>query len=176
MDQRLRDLRREAEALLQKITAAEVTSPGLLRPIADMQEAEGSYVVEIELPGVRLGEVQVYSQNNCIVVEGLKPSPELPTTRPTTASPLSRLRGTNPSGITPISYQCLEREYGPFRRAFSFPGPCDLSQARASLQGGLLTILVPKLAEDRRSRRRPIPISDVAATPLLPLSDGHGGR
>lgn len=164
MDHRLRDLRREAEALLQKITAAEVTSPGLLRPVADLHEADGLYLLEVELPGVRLGEVQVYSQNNCIVVEGIKPSPELPKTR------IKALvsRGTNPSSITPVSYQCLEREYGPFRRAFAFPGPCDLSQARAQLVGGLLTIAVPVINEDRRSRRRPIAVQGLPAS--LPAS------
>ena len=38
MDNRLRDLRREAEALLERINAAEVATPGLLRPIADIHE------------------------------------------------------------------------------------------------------------------------------------------
>jgi HSP20 family molecular chaperone IbpA len=61
--------------------------------------------------------------------------------------------------MTPVTYQCLEREYGPFRRTFSLPGPADLGQARAELSGGVLTILVPMLAEDRRNVRRPITIT-----------------
>lgn len=163
MDNRLRDLRREAEALLERINAAEVATPGLLRPIADIHELAGHYVLEVELPGVRPGEVQVYSQHNCLVVEGIKPSPELP--RGFARPPLSPQQ---PSSMTPVSYQCLERQYGPFRRIFSLPGPCDLSQTRAELSGGLLTIIVPALAEDRRSRRRPVPIATHQGQPATP--------
>lgn len=195
MDNRLRDLRREAEALLERITAAEVATPGLLRPLADIHELAGHYVLEVELPGVRPGEVQVYSQHNCLIVEGLKPSPDLPKgfPRPVVQKPLpqssasaagaaARAPSTSPSGeflsstsvttsprlstMTPVSYQCLERQYGPFRRIFSLPGPCDLSQTRAELAGGLLTIIIPTLSEDRRSQRRPVPIA--AHAPVAP--------
>lgn len=154
MDYRLRELRREAEALLARIAAAEQATPGLLRPAADVHELAGHYVLEVELPGVRLGEVQVFSHMGCIVVEGLKPAPELPKVPPRL---LARL--TNPSSMTPVTYQCLEREYGPFRRTFSLPGPADLGQARAELAGGVLTVLVPVLPADRRTQRRPVPIT-----------------
>ncbi len=156
MDNRLRDLRREAEALLERIAAAEVATPGLLRPVADVQELAGHYILEIELPGVRPGEVQIYSQRDCVVVEGIKPSPELPKMPP--RIPFG-LQGSTPSSMTPVSYQCLERQYGPFRRIFSLPGPCDLSQTRAELSGGILTVIIPTLTEDRRSRRFTIQIS-----------------
>src|SRR5258708_39264209 len=102
MDNRLRDLRREAEALLERIAAAEVATPGLLRPVADVQELAGHYVLEIELPGVRPGEVQVYSQRDCVVVEGIKPSPELPKMPPRL---LPRGANSTPSSMTPVSYQ-----------------------------------------------------------------------
>ena len=161
-DDRLRDLRREAEALLARIAAAEAKTPGLLRPLADVHELAGHYIVEIELPGVRLGEVQIFSQQNCIVVEGVKPSPELPKMKP---PPRVLPSGISPSSMTPVSYQCLEREYGPFRRTFSLPGPCDLAQARAELAGGVLTIIVPMLTEDRRIQRHPIQISARPASP-----------
>jgi ATP-dependent Lon protease len=156
MDNRLRDLRREAEALLERISAAEVATPGLMRPVADVQELAGHYILEIELPGVRPGEVQVYSQRDSVVVEGIKPSPELPKLK---ALPGLLPKGATPSSMTPVSYQCLERQYGPFRRIFSLPGPCDLSQTRAELSGGILTVTIPTLAEDRRNRRRSIQIS-----------------
>lgn len=154
MDDRLHDLRREAEALLSRIAAAEQATPGLLRPPADMHELAGHFVLEIDLPGVRLGEVQVYTQHGYIVVEGIKPAPELPRLP-------SRLLAHLPhaSSMTPVSYQCLEREYGPFRRTFALPGPCDLGQARAELSGGVLTIIVPILPEDRRKQRRPVPVT-----------------
>ena len=167
MDNRLRDLRREAEALLERIAAAEVATPGLLRPVADVQELAGHYVLEIELPGVRPGEVQVYSQRDCVVVEGIKPSPELPKIK----DPMG-MRGVNPSSsMTPVSYQCLERQYGPFRRIFSLPGPCDLSQSRAELSGGILTVIIPTLTEDRRNRRSSIRIS---ARPAAQGVHGNG--
>lgn len=156
MDDRLRALRREAEAILERIAAAEMTTPGLLRPVADVHELAGHYVLEIDLPGVRRSEVQVYSQHNYVVVEGIKPAPELPKLPVRTYGPG---KSNSSSSMTPVSYQCLERQYGPFRRIFAMPGPCDLSQARAELHAGVLTIIVPVLSEDRRSQRRPIQVS-----------------
>lgn len=155
MDDRLRELRREAEALLARIAAAEGATPGLLRPHADVHEHEGCYVLQVEVPGVRLGEVQVYTQHNCLVVEGIKPSPELPKLPQRALLP----RGVTSSSFTPVTYQCLEREFGPFRRTFVLPGPCDLRNARAELGGGVLTIRVPMIGEDRRNQRRQIPIT-----------------
>ncbi|MCS6911612.1 MAG: Hsp20/alpha crystallin family protein [Myxococcales bacterium] len=154
MDDRLHDLRREAEALLARIAAAEQATPGLLRPPADMHELAGHVVLEIDLPGVRPGEVQVYTQCGSIIVEGIKPAPELPRV------PARLLAQLPPSSSrTPVSYQCLEREYGPFRRTFVLPSPCDLGQARAELAGGVLTIIVPILPEDRRRQRRLVPVT-----------------
>ncbi len=74
--------------------------------------------------------------------------------------------------MTPVSYQCLERQYGPFRRIFSLPGPCDLSQARAEIAAGVLTVIIPTITEDRRNRRRPIQIS--ARPPGTPGTSDKG--
>jgi HSP20 family protein len=160
MDDRLRELRREAEALLARIAAAEGATPGLLRPHADVHEHEGHYVLLVEVPGVRLGEIQVYTQQNCLVVEGIKPSPELPKRPQRALMP----RGVTSSSFTPVTYQCLEREFGPFRRTFVLPGPSDLRNARAELGGGVLTIRVPMIGEDRRNQRRQIAVT-LAAPP-----------
>lgn len=170
LDDRLRELRREAEALLARIAAAESATPGLLRPHADIIESGGHYLLLVEIPGVRLGEVQVYAQRNCLVVEGIKPSPELPKLPQRALLP----RGVTSSSFTPVTYQCLEREFGPFRRTFVLPGPADLRGATAELGGGVLTIRVPLLQEDRRNLRQQIPISPVAAgeaprTPAAPV-------
>ena len=136
MDNRLRDLRREAEALLERIAAAEVATPGLLRPVADVQELAGHYVLEDrELPAS--ARARSRSTASATVSSSRASSPRR--SCPRVKIPMG-MRGVNPSSsMTPVSYQCLERQYGPFRRIFSLPGPCDLSQSRAELSGGILT-------------------------------------
>ena len=132
-------LRREAEKIVRELFQPEgaAASGGSVRIVADLRTDGDHYVLEIELPGVELGEVQVYALGDALVVEGQK-------------------RPNLPPAIRP-AYDRAERDYGPFRRVFDLPGPADLSKTEASLRAGLLCIRVPRIV-DRRGRPRPIKV------------------
>jgi HSP20 family protein len=139
-------LRREAEKIVRELFQPEgaAAAAGSVRVVADLRTDGDHYVLEIELPGVSLDEVQVYALGDALVVEGQKRPHLLPDTRP--------------------AYERAERDYGAFRRVFDLPGPADLSKTEASLRAGMLCIRVPRIA-DRRGRPRPIKVQ---------LADGEG--
>ena len=113
--------------------------PSSVRLVADLICDGERYVIEVDLPGVRAGELEVYALGETLVVEGSKeerkPKPEA---RP--------------------AYERAERDYGPFRRVFGLPGPADLSRTLATLKAGVLRITVPRIV-DRRGRQRRIPLT-----------------
>jgi HSP20 family protein len=132
-------LRREAEKIVRELFQPEgaAAAAGSVRVVADLRTDGDHYVLEIELPGVELADVQVYALGDALVVEGQKRPMLPPDTRP--------------------AYERAERDYGSFRRVFDLPGPADLSKTAASFKGGLLCIRVPRIV-DRRGRARPIKV------------------
>lgn len=106
-------------------------------PPADINETRDGLVIRVELPGVPAADIQVLVQGATIEVAGEK----------------KRERLAHEASIL-----CLERAFGPFRRAFELSGCFDMAEVRAELSGGILTITVPK-REERRGRPRRIPIA-----------------
>jgi HSP20 family protein len=113
--------------------------PAAVRLVADLLADAERFVIEIDLPGVRASEVEVYAVGDALVVEGTKEERRPP-------------RASRPS------YERAERDYGPFRRVFELPGPADLTRSAASLKAGILRITVPRIV-DRRGRQRRIKVS-----------------
>jgi HSP20 family protein len=113
--------------------------PSSVRLVADLHADGQQYVIEVDLPGVHPNELEVYALGSAIVVEGAKEERRPP-------------RGERPA------YERAERDYGPFRRAFTLPGPADLSRTAAALKSGVLRISVPMIV-DRRGRQRRIRVT-----------------
>ena len=139
-------LRREAEKIVRELFQPEgaAAAAGSVRVVADLRTDGDQYVLEVELPGVVAGELQVYALGDALVVEGQKRPGLPPDTRP--------------------AYDRAERDFGSFRRVFDLPGPADFSKTEASLRAGLLCIRVPRIV-DCRGRPRPIKVQ---------LADGEG--
>ena len=57
------------------------------------------------------------------------------------------------SGQKKTKYWVSERSVGEFHRSFSFPGRVDQDGVKASLKNGVLSIVVPKLAAIKHSRK-----------------------
>jgi HSP20 family protein len=107
-------------------------------PVVDVLETDESVEIVMDLPGVPLDRVRVLVRGDVIVIAGEKPA--LP-----------------PPVQAPGSYHLLERNFGRFARAVRIPRAVDGAQARASLVGGELRLVLPKIHE-RRGRTRAIPI------------------
>jgi HSP20 family protein len=103
---------------------------GVFPPVNVLQDAEGSYVVRFEVPGVSPEDINIESQGRTLTLSG------------------KREASTSPNG----SFHRRERGAGQFSRSFQFPTDLDLGQAQASHKQGMLTIRIPK-REDAKPRQ-----------------------
>lgn len=92
-------------------------------PCVDISEKEDEINVEIELPGVAQKEINILLHSNRLEISGVK------------EENLSKER---------IKYLRLEREYGAFRRYIFLPSVVIPDKAKASLENGVLTVVLRK--------------------------------
>jgi HSP20 family protein len=97
-------------------------------PPADLAELPDRYVLTVELPGLGREDVHVDLDEGTLTVRGTRPGPGCPSDR----------------------YQQLERGQGEFSRVFRFGAPVVAGGITADLADGVLTVVVPKLIENRR--------------------------
>ena len=102
-------------------------------PAADIEETDDTYLVDVELPGVKREDVSVELAHGTLVVTGERRERER----------VGLLRHRT-------------RSTGRFRFEVSLPAEVDADAVTASLDHGVLSIRVPKAAD---ARRRRIPVS-----------------
>lgn len=103
-------------------------------PSVDIVEDEGEYVFDMELPQVRLEDIDVTVQNLLLTIRG-----ERRVVR----------------GGSDIRCHKLERATGTFVRTFVLPGDADEAKVTAVLQDGLLSI---RLAKKNDAKQKPIEV------------------
>lgn len=96
-------------------------APGWVPPV-DLLERADSYVLTVELPGLRRQDVRIEGSQDTLVVSGQRPGPS----------------------CCPGRYHQLERGQGSFSRSFRFTHPICVDEISAELVDGVLTITVPK--------------------------------
>lgn len=101
-------------------------------PCVDISEKANDVIVEIELPGVTQKDISILLHSNRLEISGVK------------REVLSRGRK---------KYHRLEREYGNFRRYVFLPSIVIPEKATASLENGILRIVLKKY---RRKREKEI--------------------
>ena len=92
-------------------------------PCVDISERGDDLVVEVELPGVDQNAVTILLYSSRIEVKGIKKE-NLP--------------------HSPFRFLRLEREYGTFRRFIFLPSAVDPEKAKATLENGILTVILRK--------------------------------
>jgi len=102
-------------------------------PLVDVEETDGSYLLEVELPGVRLEDVDLEVDQGRLRL-------------------IAERRERERVGLL----RHRTRTTGRFSMAVTLPGPVDSDAVTASLDRGLLTVVVPKT---ERTRRRRIPVA-----------------
>ncbi|HEV7844087.1 MAG TPA: Hsp20/alpha crystallin family protein [Pyrinomonadaceae bacterium] len=138
--ERLRDRVGHLFAALQEATQADVPPvPGSWLPPVDLCEMEDSIVVQVELPGVRAGDIKVGLTSTQLTVGGQKKK----------GAPRQRV----------LSHLCSERSYGPFSRTIPLRWTVSVREATAELRNGILMVRLPKL-RDRRGAEFKVPIKD----------------
>jgi HSP20 family protein len=98
-------------------------------PLADIEETDDSYLIEVELPGVKKDDVDIQINGRELTVSG-------------------EIKEKERTGIL----RRRTRKVGEFHYSVTLPGEIDGDSISANLDGGVLTIRVPK-SQQGRSRR-----------------------
>ncbi|MBI5286121.1 MAG: Hsp20/alpha crystallin family protein, partial [Deltaproteobacteria bacterium] len=102
----------------------------------DMFSTCDKIVIEVELAGVRMEDIEVTILHNTLTIRGIK------------YECFDEER---------INFVCMERNFGNFCRNIELPYPVDATRTEATYKDGLLTIVLPRV-EERRITPRRIPI------------------
>ncbi len=105
-------------------------------PDIDMYSTADELTIEVEMPGVKKGDIELYIHKNTLKLKALK-------------AESVEDKKTN--------YVCLERVFGRLYRSVEIPFPVNTSMVKATFRNGVLTIVIPRV-EDKRSYKRNVPI------------------
>jgi HSP20 family protein len=100
-------------------------------PALDIAERKDAYLVAVELPGVKLDDLEITLEDGLLTIQGER-------------------QFTSESSEE--QYHRVERRSGAFRRAITLPAHVMADQVNASMEDGVLRILVPK-AEEAKPKR-----------------------
>lgn len=114
----------------------------------DVKDTGREICISAELPGVNPSEVDLRLEGNTITLSGEKKSE---------------------SETNEENYHVMERSYGRFRRTVELPFAPNPDDVRAESNNGVLTIHVPKQAQQETSRRIEVRSSSGSG------SEGSGG-
>ena len=108
----------------------------LWAPAVDVAESEHEIVLYAELPGMTREDIEIQLTGDMLTLRGDRK-------------------------LAPAShgehYHRIERQYGPWRRAFQIEVPIDQSQVSATYEEGVLTVRLPK-REEIKPRQIPIEV------------------
>lgn len=119
---------------------------GECHPPLDVLETQSGVEVIVDVAGVPADGIRILFRRDTLMIAGEK-APGPPSSR----------SGAHSENSEP-TFHLVEREFGRFARAVRLTGAFDVSRASASLTGGELTIVLPRLA-DRRGQPHIIPLS-----------------
>jgi HSP20 family protein len=115
-------------------------------PALDIAEAKDAYLVTVELPGVKLDDLEITLEDGLLTFQGER-------------------HVANHSSEE--QFHRVERSSGAFRRSITLPAHVEADAVEASMEDGVLRILVPK-AEEAKPKRIQVnpggPIEAIAAS------------
>ncbi len=140
-----RELADDISRLLDDLarSAGRRLAPGETTPARDVLETDSAVEIDLDVPGVPADQMRVLIKNGIVIVAGEK---------------LPQDAGQRADG----TFHLVERGFGHFARAVRLTGAFDAGLARATLQGGELRIVIPKIAE-RRGREIVVRIDEADA-------------
>lgn len=99
-------------------------------PTTDIFETDEALTMLLEMPGVDRENIEISVENGVLTVEG-------------------KINFSKYEGLQPVY---SEYNIGPFRRTFQISSRIDQDKIRAEMQGGVITLVLPK-AEEAKPRR-----------------------
>lgn len=151
-------LHREMNRLFDDVLRGTGPMPGtgqggasLIAPQINVSETDKEIRVTAELPGVTENDIHLDLNDDVLVIRGEKK--------------LERKEEKE-------NFHFVERSFGTFQRALQLPFPVNPDQVQARFQNGVLTITLPKTAQQERSRRIQIQSSGAGETGSQQNSEG----
>jgi len=108
-------------------------------PSVDVTETKDAYVFKADVPGVKQEDLEITLTGNRLQITG-KRDVETEEKKET--------------------YYTYERQFGTFTRMFTLPEGIDTTHAKSELKDGVLTLVIPKIAE---AQAKKIPIATAAS-------------
>lgn len=127
-----REMNRLFDDALRTIPEGEGGQRGLAVPQIDVHESEQEFCLTADVPGVAESDIDLRVEGDTLVIRGEK----------------KQQQELNERG-----YHFVERSSGAFQRAVRLPFEPDPSKVTADYENGVLTIHVPKQAQQERGRR-----------------------
>ena len=90
-------------------------------PPTDEYEADETYVIRVEIAGMREEDFEVAIENQSLHISGVRPD-----------------------FLERRAYHQMEIRFGKFATAISLPGPVNVEHSRAEYKDGFLTVVLPK--------------------------------
>jgi HSP20 family protein len=100
-------------------------------PALDIAEGKDAYLVTVELPGVKLDDLDITMEDGLLTIQGER-------------------HVANDSSEE--QFHRVERSSGAFRRSITLPAHVEADAVNASIEDGVLRIVVPK-AEEAKPKR-----------------------
>ncbi len=91
-------------------------------PPTDVYETDASFIVRLEVAGMRQSDFSIDVENNFLIISGV--------------------RGEAPERRT---YHQMEIRFGDFSTAIEIPAGADVSKSQADYEDGFLNIVMPKI-------------------------------
>jgi HSP20 family protein len=100
-------------------------------PTLDISERKDAYLVTVELPGVKLDDLTITIEDGLLTIQGERQFAE---------------------DSSEQQFPRVERRYGAFRRSITLPAHVQADAVQATVEDGVLQIVVPK-AEEAKPKR-----------------------
>jgi HSP20 family protein len=105
-------------------------------PACDVTEKDDELIVKAELPGMTEDELEITIDDHELVIAGEKKEED-----------------EDEDG----GFRHVERSYGFFERAFDLPAGVDIAGVKATIENGILRVVVPR-TEEAKTQRSKVPI------------------
>jgi HSP20 family protein len=122
------ELSRRLDRMMDEMLGETARRPAVLEIPVDVVEADGSYVISAEIPGIARKDLAVECRDGVLTIRGEKKSER--------AGDREHARR-------------LERRYGPFSRSLALPRDADPQKIAAECQNGVLRIQIEKRPETK---------------------------
>lgn len=142
----LQELRDDLDRLWGNLTAAPPLHGWGARagsgniPAINMRETDDALIVEAELPGLDVGDVEISVAGDELLLKGSRPECEIGKQPGGSGNGESQGKGC-------VTWHRRERGTGGFERRITLPVPVDAARVDARLTSGVLTVTCPKAPE-----------------------------